>query len=133
MTHRNSIAVLQLRDSPEGNPFYQNLYDAGIKSIILIPIRATKNGDLALLEIASPRAYDLNSVNINKLKDIIPVFEAAVKRTSEERQNVLEATFQQIWKKLHKASTTQKWIYEKLKFKEFYDPKSFFSYRYSKI
>ncbi len=85
------------------NPFYQNLYDAGIKSIILIPIRATKNGDLALLEIASPRAYDLNSVNINKLKDIIPVFEAAVKRSSEERQNVLEATIQENYTSIHSA------------------------------
>ncbi len=85
------------------NPFYQNLYDSGIQSIILIPIEATENGDLALLEIASPRAYDLNSVNINKLKDIIPVFEAAVKRTSEERQNVLEATIQENYTSIHSS------------------------------
>ncbi|WP_339885430.1 GAF domain-containing protein [Polaribacter vadi] len=85
------------------NPFYQNLYDSGIQSIIIIPIKATNNGDLALLEIASPRAYDLNSVNINKLKDIIPVFEAAVKRTSEERQNVLEATIQENYTSIHKS------------------------------
>ena len=85
------------------NPFYQNLYDSGIQSIIIIPIKATNNGDLALLEIASPRAYDLNSVNINKLKDIIPVFEAAVKRTSEERQNVLEATIQENYTSIHNS------------------------------
>ncbi|EAQ42532.1 hypothetical protein [Polaribacter sp. MED152] len=85
------------------NPFYQNLYDSGIKSIILIPILASGKGDLALLEIASPRAYDLNSVNINKLKDIIPVFEAAVKRSSEERQNVLEATIQENYTSIHSA------------------------------
>ncbi|WP_397444455.1 GAF domain-containing protein [Polaribacter sp. R77954] len=85
------------------NPFYQNLHDSGIQSIILIPIVATANGDLALLEIGSPRPYDLNSVNINKLKDIIPVFEAAVKRTSEERQNVLEATIQENYTSIHQA------------------------------
>ncbi|WP_343330859.1 GAF domain-containing protein [Polaribacter staleyi] len=83
------------------NPFSQNLQENGIHSIILIPIKATNNGDLALLEIASPRAYDLNSVNINKLKDIIPVFEAAVKRTSEERQNILEATIQENYTSIH--------------------------------
>ncbi|WP_299047094.1 GAF domain-containing protein [uncultured Polaribacter sp.] len=87
----------------EKNPFYQNLHDSGIQSIILVPIRATQNGDLALLELASPRAYDLNSVNINKLKDIIPVFEAAVKRTSEERQNVLEATIQENYTSIHNS------------------------------
>ena len=85
------------------NLFYQNLHNAGIQSIILIPIKATANGDLALLEIASPKSYDLNSVNINKLKDIIPVFEAAVKRTSEERQNVLEATIQENYTSIHSA------------------------------
>ena len=85
------------------NPFYQNLYDSGIQSIIIIPIKATNNGNLALLEIASQNAYDLNSVTINKLKDIIPVFEAAVKRTSEERQNVLEATIQENYTSIHSS------------------------------
>jgi hypothetical protein len=85
------------------NPFYQNLSLLGIKSIILIPIKATDNGDLALLEIASPRAYELNSVNVNKLKDIIPVFEAAVKRSAEERQNVLEATIQENYTSIHSS------------------------------
>jgi len=56
-----------------------------------------------LLEIASPRAYKLNSVNINKHKDIIPVFDAAVKRTSEERQNILEATIQENYTAIHPA------------------------------
>ena len=95
--------VEQYGVNSDKNPFYQNLYDSNIQSIILIPIKATENGDLALLEIASPRAYDLNSVNINKLKDIIPVFEAAVKRTSEERQNVLEATIQEHYTSIHNS------------------------------
>ena len=85
------------------NKFYQNLTKNNIKSIVLIPIKATNNNDLALLEIASPRVYELNSVNINKLKDIIPVFEAAVKRTSEERQNVLEATIQENYTSIHNS------------------------------
>jgi hypothetical protein len=85
------------------NPFYQNLQKSNIQSIVLIPIKATDNDDLALLEIASPRAYDLNSVNINKLKDIIPVFEAAVKRVSEERQNILEATIQENYTSIHNS------------------------------
>jgi hypothetical protein len=85
------------------NPFYKNLHKNKIQSIIIIPIEATAKGDLALLEIASPRAYELNSVNINKLKDIIPVFEAAVKRTSEEHQNILEATIQENYTSIHSA------------------------------
>ena len=88
------------------NPFYQNLKSKGIQSIILIPIKATENNDLALLEIASPRPYELNSVTQSKLKDIIPVFEAAVKRSSEEHQNILEATIQEHYTTIH---PTVKW------------------------
>ncbi|MFT4646436.1 MAG: hypothetical protein ACI8ZX_002866, partial [Planctomycetota bacterium] len=85
------------------NPLYQNLFNSGIKSLILIPIKSFGSVDLALLEFASPRAYDLNSVNINKLKDIIPVFKAAIKRTSEEHQNILEATIQEHYTSIHSA------------------------------
>ncbi|WP_298781952.1 GAF domain-containing protein [uncultured Polaribacter sp.] len=85
------------------NPFYKNLHQNSIQSIILIPIEAKQTGDLALLEIASTKAYDLNSVNINKLKDIIPVFDAAVKRTSEEHHNILEATIQENYTSIHSA------------------------------
>jgi len=92
------------------NPFYKNLIQQGIQSIILIPIKATTNEDLALLEIASPRAYELNSVTQSKLKDIIPVFEAAVMRFSEEHQNVLEATIQEHYTTIH---PTVKWRFYK--------------------
>lgn len=88
------------------NPFYKNLKSQNIHSIILIPIKASENNDLALLEIASPRSYELNSLTQNKLKDIIPVFESAVKRSSEEFQNILEATIQEQYTTIH---PTVKW------------------------
>jgi len=95
--------VEQYGNATNKNSFYKNLHDQNIQSILLIPIKSGVNGNLALVEIASPKAYDLNSVNINKLKDIIPVFEAAVKRTSEEHQNVLEATIQENYTSIHSA------------------------------
>jgi hypothetical protein len=95
--------VEEYGDNTNKNPFYKNLHNSGIKSIILIPIKSSMDGNLALLEIASSGAYDLNSININKLKDIIPVFEAAVKRTSEEHQNILEATIQEHYTSIHNS------------------------------
>jgi len=83
------------------NSFYQRLKDKGIRSIILIPIKPKQEGDLAVLEIASPRPYELNSVNQQKLRDIIPVFEAAVTRESESFQNTLEATIQEHYTSIH--------------------------------
>lgn len=83
------------------NDFYQNLKKKGIGSIILIPIKSSDNENLAVLEIASPRPYELNSINQNKLKDILPAFEAAVERFSEEHKNILEATIQEHYTSIH--------------------------------
>lgn len=88
------------------NPFYHKLREQNINSIILIPIEATNKETMAVLEIASPRKYELNTVNQNKLKDIIPAFEAAVNRSSEEFKNAIEATIQEHYTSLHE---TVKW------------------------
>ncbi|MEQ6123582.1 GAF domain-containing protein [Pseudotenacibaculum sp. MALMAid0570] len=86
-----------------GNSFYKALNKRDIGSIILIPIKASDDETLAVLEIASPRPYELNSINQNKLKDILPAFEAAVDRASEEQKNIIEATIQEHYTSLHES------------------------------
>ncbi|WP_353779717.1 GAF domain-containing protein [Winogradskyella sp. 3972H.M.0a.05] len=88
------------------NLFFKRLKERGINSIILLPIQANVNNDLAVLEIASPRPFELNSVNQQRLRDIIPAFEAAVERSSEEHRNILEATIQEHYTSIH---PTVKW------------------------
>lgn len=83
------------------NQLYKKLKSQNIGSVILIPIKATNNNDLAVLEIASPRPFELNSINQNKLKDIIPVFKAAINRFSEEHINIIEATIQEHYTSIH--------------------------------
>ena len=85
------------------NPFYKNLKSKGIGSILIIPIKQTNNKDLAIIEIASPRPFELNSINQHKFEDIIPVFESAVERTSKEHQNILEATIQEYYTSIHSS------------------------------
>ncbi len=91
------------------NAFYKRMKKANIGSIILIPIKSSAGNDLSVLEIASPRPYELNSINQNKLKDIIPAFETAIDRYSEERRNQLEATIQEHYTSLHNSV---KWRFE---------------------
>jgi len=83
------------------NGFYKNLKAKGIGSIIIIPIRQSETSDLAIIEIASPRPFELNSVNKNKFQDIIPVFESAVERATKEHRNILEATIQEHYTSIH--------------------------------
>jgi len=101
-----SVAISNVEKYAEDtrqNSFSQAMEKKGIGSIILIPIKSFDSETLAVLEIASPRPYELNSINQNKLKDILPAFEAAVERFSEEHRNILEATIQEHYTSLHES------------------------------
>lgn len=72
---------------------YKNLMDQGIKSAILAPI--AMNGELlGVLELVSGKVNELNSVNANKLDDVMPYIVAAVMRTIEEEENLIDAVIQ---------------------------------------
>ena len=72
---------------------YKNLMDQGIRSAILAPIAV--NGELlGVLELVSGKVNELNSVNANKLGDVMPYIVAAVMRTIEEEENLIDAVIQ---------------------------------------
>ena len=63
----------------------QNLLKQGIKSCILAPVGKGENL-LAVLEVVSPNAKELNSVNAMKLDSILPYIVSAVERKRFEKR-----------------------------------------------
>ncbi len=61
----------------------------GIKNILVAPL-LFKNKLIGALEIGSPNAGDLNSLNVANIKSITPLFATAVKRSSEEFENQVQ-------------------------------------------
>ncbi len=88
------------------NGLYQQLTKENIGSILIIPILSSNKRDMVLIEIASHRPYELNSINQHKLADIIPAFQIAVERSSAEFANALEALIQENYTSIH---PTVKW------------------------
>ncbi|SNR58770.1 hypothetical protein SAMN06265371_10686 [Lutibacter agarilyticus] len=82
------------------NGFYKALKANHIESIILVPLQLNENL-LVLLELVSPKKYELNSINAYKLKDVIPDFKIAVKRFIEEFNNKLESIIQENYTAIH--------------------------------
>ena len=72
----------------------------GIKSVILAPIA---DGDdlLGVLEIVSSEPKVLNSINANKLNDVMPYIVSAVLRSKREEENLIEAVIQQECTSIH--------------------------------
>nr|WP_298924308.1 GAF domain-containing protein [uncultured Allomuricauda sp.] len=85
---------------------YKNLHEQGIKSVILAPI--ADNGNLlGVLELVSNTVNELNSVNANKLDDVMPYIVSAVLRSIEEEENLVDAIIQ------HECTTVHSSVYWK--------------------
>ncbi len=79
---------------------YKALHDQRIKSAILAPI--VDNGKLlGVLELVSNRPKELNSVNANKLIDVMPYIVSSVLRSKAEEENLIEAIIQQECTSIH--------------------------------
>ncbi|MBN4070071.1 GAF domain-containing protein [Olleya sp. AH-315-F22] len=90
-------------------PQYRILKENGIKSAILAPI--AENEDLlGILEIVSDKPKLLNSINANKLVDVMPYIVTAVKRSKAEEENLIEAIIQQECTSIHPSVF---WKFEK--------------------
>nr|WP_299341381.1 GAF domain-containing protein [Allomuricauda sp.] len=89
-----------------GSQPYKNLHEQGIKSAILAPI--ADNGNLlGVLELVSETINELNSVNANKLEDVMPFIISAVLRSIEEEENLVDAIIQ------HECTTVHSSVYWK--------------------
>lgn len=81
-------------------PHIKTLYEQGIKSAIFAPI-ANDEGLMGILEIISEQPQVLNSINANKLVDVMPYIVSAVERSKIEEENLIEAIIQQECTSIH--------------------------------
>ncbi len=87
------------QENPDAEPF-KSLYNSGIRSSILAPI--SNNGKLlGLLELGSPRPFELNSIVANRLEDVIPYLVVTIMRSKAEEKNLIEAIIQQECTSIH--------------------------------
>ena len=91
------------------NILYKKLKDQGINSAIFAAITS---GDkvLGVLELVSSQVNALNSINANKLKDIMPYLSDSVRRSKENLENELELIIQEECTSIH---TSVHWKFRK--------------------
>jgi len=77
-----------------GEQPYRNLNNQGIKSAIISPILNSDGTFLGVLGIMSNKVNELNSINANKLEDVMPHIVSSVLRSIEEEQNLIDAIIQ---------------------------------------
>jgi len=87
-------------ESTNNNGLSKTLLAQGIQSIILAPIQFSDE-IFGIMEVVSKNKFELNSLNSNKLEDIIPVFKVAARRYLNEFDNKLESVIQRHYTSIH--------------------------------
>jgi hypothetical protein len=82
-------------------PHIRGLHAQGYKSAIFAPIASDKDGLMGILEIVSKEPKALNSINANKLVDVMPYIVSAVERSKNEEENLIEAIIQKECTSIH--------------------------------
>lgn len=90
-------------------PHIKVLHDQGFKSAIFAPI-ANDDGLMGVIEIVSKEPRALNSINANKLVDVMPFIISAVERSKNEEENLIEAIIQKECTSIHPSVH---WRFEK--------------------
>lgn len=81
-------------------PHIETLSAQGIKSAIFAPI-ANDEGLMGILEIVSEKPKVLNSINANKLEDVMPFLVSAVERSKSEEETIIESIIQKECTSIH--------------------------------
>jgi len=89
-------------------PHITALYKQGVGSAIFAPI-ANEDGLMGILELVSEKPKVLNSVNANKLIDVMPFIVSAVEQSKKVEENLIEAIIQQECTSIH-ASVYWKFV-----------------------
>lgn len=84
------------------NLLYKKMLDQGMKSGIFAAI-VSEEKILGVLELVSPNANDLNTINANKLRDIMPFLIDSVVRSKENFENELELIIQEECTAIHSS------------------------------
>ncbi|MBO3115665.1 GAF domain-containing protein [Winogradskyella sp. DF17] len=90
-------------------PHISSMHEQGIKSAIFAPI-ANEDGLMGILEIVSEVPKVLNSINANKLVDVMPFIVSAVERSKNEEENLIKAIIQKECTSIHDSVH---WRFEK--------------------
>lgn len=81
-------------------PQSEVLRDCGVQNLILNPL--FYNGEfVGLLELGSPNKGDLNALTLTKIREVLPLFAIAVKRSSEELENSIQNLIKEKYTSIH--------------------------------
>ena len=86
--------------SPKNHPQVSLLLSQGIRSYAAIPV-PLDDGHTGVVELGSSVVGEINSVSLNNIKDILPIFTVALQRWMVDQETMMEAIIQENFTAIH--------------------------------
>ena len=84
------------------SPLEEALFQRGMRNLLVVPLYY-QDELLGLLELSSPTPGDLHTLSPMKLRDVLPLFSLAVKRSVEELNTRVQAFIKEQYTAIHPA------------------------------
>ncbi|MCR9102183.1 MAG: hypothetical protein NXI25_19665 [bacterium] len=99
--YQEIVLVEDLEKIKDKTPIEAGLIKKGIRSIIVAPLLNKKERIIGLLEIGSPKPYELHSFVELKFRELVSLFSLAVERSRDEIDNQIEAIIREQYTAIH--------------------------------
>lgn len=99
--YKEVLLIEDLKQVSDKTPIETGLVKKGIRSILVAPLLNSNDQVIGLLEIGSPKPFDLHSFTELKFKELISLFSTAVERSREEIDNRVEAIIREQYTAVH--------------------------------
>lgn len=96
------LAIEDLEHHEPRTALEEQLLASGIRSVVIAPL-SYQDAPIGMLKISSPNAGDLNEINTLKLREVLPLFSMAVRRTTEEMNTNIQAVIKEKFTVIHPA------------------------------
>jgi hypothetical protein len=94
------IVVDDLAAEPQRTPFEDSLVGQGVRSILVAPLRY-QDRPIGELELTSPNPGDLGPMSLMKLREVLPLFAMAVRRSLDELEARVQAVIKEKCTAIH--------------------------------
>jgi hypothetical protein len=100
VTQGTPLVVDDLRDEPRRTQFEDALLTQGIRNILVAPLHY-QNRAIGTLELSSPNPGDLGPASLIKLREVLPLFAMAVRRSLDELEARVQAVIKEKCTAIH--------------------------------
>jgi GAF domain-containing protein len=100
VSHGRPVVVDDLIDDPRRTQYEDKLLEHGVRNILVAPLHYQDRA-IGTLELTSPNAGDLGPVSLLKLREVLPLFSMAVRRSLDELEARVQAVIKEKCTAIH--------------------------------